>query len=68
MLRLTLFVVVRILFVEFRHDDTRFSIPNFERSALDCIDAELYDQVLVGDLDEIYKFHILLATLIFKIL
>ena len=36
------------LFVKIRHEDTRFSIPNFGGSVLGCVDADCCDQVLVG--------------------
>ena len=55
-----------------RHVETRFFIiidleidSNFERSLLGGIDADRSTRWKA--LDEIYQFHILLATLIFKI-
>ena len=58
----------------FRHLGTIFSVSNFNRSVLLCIEADFCNQICVGmkdpsalrmerkALDEIYNFHILLAS------
>ena len=41
-------------FVKIRHEDTRFSIPNFGGSVLGWVDADCCDQVLDEILDGLF--------------
>ena len=43
-----------------RHLDTHFSISNFRRHILGCIDADFCDQIGVG---EIYNFHLRVSVM-----